>query len=141
LVPGLHRDLSAQVRVWTTEANSFWDRPLFGLQTSWHLPCQRRGVHPTQEGFAGASVGAILVPGSHQDLSAQVRVWTTEANSFWDRPFFWPSSSAWRQVRMADICATSLQEESLPAESALTTETQERASLPVLLVEANRIMR
>ena len=36
---------------------------------------------------------------------------------------------------MPDICAPSLQEESLPAESALTTETQERASLPDLLVE------
>ena len=42
---------------------------------------------------------------------------------------------------MPDICAPSLQEESLPAESALTTETQERASLPGVLIEANRIMR
>ena len=42
---------------------------------------------------------------------------------------------------MPDICAPSLKEESLPAESALTTETQERASLPGLLVENNRIMR
>ena len=42
---------------------------------------------------------------------------------------------------MPDICASSLQEESLPAESALTTEHQERASLPGLLVEANRIMK
>ena len=40
---------------------------------------------------------------------------------------------------MPDICAPSLQEESLPAESALTTETQEKASLPGLLIEANRI--
>ena len=40
---------------------------------------------------------------------------------------------------MPDICAPSLQEESLPAESALTTETKERASLPGLLIEANRI--
>jgi hypothetical protein len=40
---------------------------------------------------------------------------------------------------MADICAPSLQEESLPAESTLTTETQERASLAGLLIEANRI--
>jgi hypothetical protein len=30
-----------------------------------------------------------------------------------------------------------MQEESLPAESALTTETQERASVPCLLIEAN----
>jgi hypothetical protein len=70
-----------------------------------------------------------------------VRVWTTEANSFWDRPCFGPSSSARRQVRTTDISAPSLKEESLPAESALTTETQERASLPGLLVEANRITK
>jgi hypothetical protein len=42
---------------------------------------------------------------------------------------------------MPDIWATYLQEENLPAESALTTETQERASLPGLLIEANRITR
>ena len=36
---------------------------------------------------------------------------------------------------MTDICAPSLQEESLPAESAQTTETQERASLSGLLIE------
>jgi hypothetical protein len=42
---------------------------------------------------------------------------------------------------MPDTCATSLKEESLPAESAQTTETQERASLPGLLVENNRIPR
>jgi hypothetical protein len=42
---------------------------------------------------------------------------------------------------MSDICAPSLQEESLPAESALTNETRERASLPGLLVEANRITK
>jgi hypothetical protein len=78
----------------------------------------------------------------------QVRVWTKEANSFWDRqkphsfwgrPHFGPSSSARRQVRIPDTCAPSLQEESLPAESTLTTETKERASLPGLLIEANRI--
>ena len=40
---------------------------------------------------------------------------------------------------MPDLCAPSLQEESLPAESTLTTETQERAGLPELLTEANRI--
>ena len=42
---------------------------------------------------------------------------------------------------MPDICAPSLQGESLPAESALTIETQERGSLPGLLVEAKRITR
>jgi hypothetical protein len=68
-------------------------------------------------------------------------VWTTEAKSFWDRPCFRPSSSARRQDRTPDICAASLKEESLPAEIALITETQERASLSGLLVENNRIMR
>jgi hypothetical protein len=68
-------------------------------------------------------------------------MWTTEANSYWDRPCFWPSSSARRQVWKPDIGAPSMQEESLPAESALTTEIQERASLPRLLIEANRITR
>ena len=42
---------------------------------------------------------------------------------------------------MPDICPPSLQEESLPAESPLTTETQERANLSSLLIEANRVMR
>jgi hypothetical protein len=40
---------------------------------------------------------------------------------------------------MPDICAPSLQEESLLSDSALITETQERSSLPSLLIEANRI--
>jgi hypothetical protein len=38
-----------------------------------------------------------------------------------------------------DLCASSLQEESLPAESTLTTETQERVGLPGVLTEDNRI--
>ena len=41
---------------------------------------------------------------------------------------------------MPDLCVPSLQEESLPAESTLTTETQERAGLPGLLTETNRII-
>jgi hypothetical protein len=40
---------------------------------------------------------------------------------------------------MPDICAPSLKEESLPAESTLTTITQKSASLPGLLIEAIRI--
>jgi hypothetical protein len=42
---------------------------------------------------------------------------------------------------MPDIWAPSLQMKSLPAESALTTETQERASLPGLLIGAKIITR
>jgi hypothetical protein len=51
----------------------------------------------------------------------------------------WNTASARRQVQTPDIWAPSLQEESLPSESDLTTETQERASLPGLLIEANKI--
>jgi hypothetical protein len=42
---------------------------------------------------------------------------------------------------MPDICAPTLKEESLPAESVLTTETQERASITCLLVENKSITR
>jgi hypothetical protein len=38
-----------------------------------------------------------------------------------------------------ELCAPSLQEERLPAESVLTTGTQERVGLPRMLTEANRI--
>ena len=51
----------------------------------------------------------------------------------------WNTTSARRQVRTPDIWEPSLQEESLPAENTLTTETKERASLPGLLIEANRV--
>jgi hypothetical protein len=85
------------VRVWTAEANSFWDRqsaqsfwsrPHFRLQTSRHLPCQRRGVWPAWEGFATTSGGDVLVPGSHLDYSGQVRVWTTEATQILGQALF-----------------------------------------------------
>jgi hypothetical protein len=52
--------------------HSFWDRHLFRLQTSGHLPWQRRGVGPAQEGFVRAPGGAILGPRSLSNQSAQV---------------------------------------------------------------------
>ena len=42
---------------------------------------------------------------------------------------------------MPDICAPSLKEENLPTERALTTETQDKASLPGILVENSRITK
>jgi hypothetical protein len=51
----------------------------------------------------------------------------------------WNTTSARSQVQTPDIWAPSLQEESLPAESTLTTETKDRASLPGLLIEVNII--
>jgi hypothetical protein len=51
----------------------------------------------------------------------------------------WITTCARRKVRTPDIWATSLQEESLPAERTLKTETQERPSFEGLLIEANII--
>ena len=51
----------------------------------------------------------------------------------------WNTTSARRQVRTPDIWVPSLQEESLPAENTLPTETKERTTLPGLLIEANRV--
>jgi hypothetical protein len=59
------------VRSWRTPPrcleDSLWGRPSFGLQTTRHLLCQRTGVLPAQESFAGAPGEAILVPGSLWD--------------------------------------------------------------------------
>jgi hypothetical protein len=49
----------------------------------------------------------------------------------------WITTSARRQVQTPDIWVPFLQEDSLPAESTLNTETQERGSLPGLLIKAN----
>ena len=51
---------------------------------------------------------------------------------------FGHSSSARRWIRAPDFYAPSLQEESLPTESALTTGTQEKVGLPGVLTEANK---
>jgi hypothetical protein len=51
----------------------------------------------------------------------------------------WNTTSARSPVRTPDIWVPSLQEESLPAENTLPTETKERATLPGLLIEANRV--
>jgi hypothetical protein len=57
-----------------------------GHETTGHLPGQSTAVHPAREASASASEGATLVPGLRGGQAAQVRVWNTEASSFWDRP-------------------------------------------------------
>ena len=79
-------------------------------------------------------------------------LWVPWARSLWKHPRSlqdspqdlrtsgeWNTTSARRQVRTPDVWAPSLQEESLWVESTLTTETQERAFLQDLLIEANII--
>jgi hypothetical protein len=57
----------------------------FRLQTTGHLPGQSTGVRPAQETSASASAEATLVLGLRGGQAAWVRVWDTEASSFWDR--------------------------------------------------------
>jgi hypothetical protein len=59
-------------------------RPCFRLQTSWLLPCQRRGVRPTWESFATAS----WFPDPTETTLPQVRVWTTEATQILGQALF-----------------------------------------------------
>jgi hypothetical protein len=146
------------VRVWTTEATQLLGqaeatqllgRPHFAFQTSGTFPARVE----VSAWLRGAGPEHWREPSLVQDLSeTSLCRWECQLqklqsfwdrqnlHSFWDRPCFGPSSSARRQVWTADTCALSLQEEGLPAESALTTETQERPSFPGLLMEANRIM-
>ena len=51
----------------------------------------------------------------------------------------WNTTPASSPVRTPDIWVPSLQEESLPAENTLPTETKERATFLGLLIEANRV--
>ena len=72
---------------------------------------------------------------SLRDQSAQVRVYIASGTGPVSGLHLQPRGRS----RMSDISTPSLQEESLPAESTLTTETQERTRRPGLLIEANRI--
>ena len=83
--------------------------------------------------------GLILYPRSLRDQTAQESVWVAEARWLLGQGPFRPSSSARKQSWAPDLCAPSLPEESLPAESALTTGTKERVGLPGVLTKANRI--
>ena len=76
---------------------------------------------------------------SLRDQSIQVSVQTAEATHLLGQALFRAFIFTQEEGLNADLCAPSLQEESLPEESTLTTETQERAGLPGLLTEANRI--
>jgi hypothetical protein len=81
----------------------------------------------------------ILYFGSLKDQSTQESVWAAEASELRGQgPFRHSSSTRW-QIWAPDLCAPSLKQESLPAETALTTGTQERVGLPGVLTEANRI--
>jgi hypothetical protein len=123
---------------------------------SWSFEDSSRRMHPStprtlgslrrvslQRGLWswGSSESSILYPGSWGDQSMQESMWATEATELLGQGHFGPSSSAKRWIWAPDICAASLQEESLPAESALTTGTQERVGIPGVLTEANRIIR
>jgi hypothetical protein len=135
---------------WKQKQQSFFYRVPLGLrlqpgigaetQMSGHLPHQRRvglqgGLWPRELGES-----SILYPKSLRDQSLQESTWAIEATKLLGQGPFRPSTSTRRYSWMPDLCAPPLQEESLPAESALTTETQQRVWLPGLPTEANRII-
>ena len=87
-------------------------------------------------------------PRSLRDLSAQVRVWTIEATQLLGQAearhllrqaLFWAFIFSQEAGPNPGYLCTFPEEESLPAESTLTNETQERARLQGLLTEVNRI--
>jgi hypothetical protein len=129
-------------RVWTIEATQLLGQAevteLLG-QTLFWAP-EVRSLYPPEERCPpGRALPEHLgepywVPDPSETSLRRWEYGLQSQHSFWDRP----SSSAKRQVWMPDICVPSLQEERVPAESALTTETRERARLPDLLTEANR---
>ena len=94
----------------------------------------QRGLWPWDSGES-----TILYPRSLREQAAKESTWAAETTELLGQDPFRPSSSARRQSWAPDLCAPSLPEESLPAESALTTGTQERVGLPGVLTEANRI--
>jgi hypothetical protein len=123
-----------QVRVWTTEANSFWDRQGHTAFGAGPISGSRFLGTFTARGEVSSPPGRALL-----EHLGKPSWFPDPSETSLRRPCFRPSSSARRQVQIPDICAPSLQEESLPAESAQTTETQERSSLTGLLIKANRI--
>jgi hypothetical protein len=75
-----------------------------------------------------ASGGALHLQGPTQDSTRDPKT-SSE----------WNTTSARSAVRTPDIWVPSLQEESLPVENTLPTETKESSTLPGLLIEANRV--
>jgi hypothetical protein len=136
---------------WSQKQQSFLDRVPLGLhpqpggradpQTSVYLPHQRRaylqGVIRPQD----SSEIAIFSPGSLWGWSTQELTQVTETTELLGQGPFGHSSSARRQSWSSKICAPSPPEKSLPTESALTPENQERAVLQGVLTETNRITR
>ena len=83
-----------------------------------------------------SSVIAIFDPGSVWGGSTQESTWAAEATELLGQGSFGSSSSARRRSGSSVLCLPSLPEESSPA---VTPGTQERAGLPGVLTEANRL--
>jgi hypothetical protein len=122
LGPGSLRHQSAQVRVWAAEATQLLGQaeatqllgqtPFWGPDIWAPSPPEER-CSPRRALTAWAGEGAILVPDPSNTNLHRWECGLQKRHSFWDRPCFRPSSSARRQVWTPDICAPSLQEESL----------------------------
>ena len=132
-----------------TASNLLTDEGWLAIFTTWNLPKSNHGsVSQLRKNLLfflrimarSLPVGASTNAPWAQSLRTHPRF---PEDSSWDLRTSgeWNTTSSRRQVQTPDIWAPYLQEENLPAENAVTTETQERASLPGLLIETNRIIR
>jgi hypothetical protein len=85
------------VTVWSTEASHFWDRR-------------------EPQGFWGGTIFSSRRPATFLARAAELQ----------GGVLFWAFVFSQEEVKTPDNCTPSLKEESLPAETALTAETQRR---------------
>ena len=101
LAPGLLGGQAARVTVWNTEASCFWDRR-------------------EPQSFCGSAIFGSRQPATFLAKAAQLL----------GKILFWAFTLSQEEVQTPDNCTPSPKEESLPAETALTTETQRRELFP-----------
>jgi hypothetical protein len=117
----------------TAEATQILGQALFWAPYIWALSWPEEKWPPRRTLTAGAGERAILCSGSLGDQSAQVSTQTAETTHLLGQALFRAF------IFSQEACLNTRPGFTLPAESTLTTETQERAGLPGLLTEAKRI--
>ena len=138
------------------ESQSLWGGAIFSSRQPATFPVRARGSARPERFVSQAPAGAFLTLGLRGGQAARVTVWKTEASRFWygrelqsfwggaifvsrqpatflakaaqllGKILFWAFTLSQEEVQTPDNCTPSLKEESLPAETALTTETQRR---------------
>ena len=98
---------------------------LLGSRTPQRAGCTGDGVEYRGQPFLGKARARELL--RHAIFgSRQPATFLAKATQLLGKILFWAFIFGQEEVQMSDNCAPSLKEESLPAETALTTETQRR---------------